>query len=58
MSPRISAAVTAMIAAIEGTGKPFINCSGTMMVQNAKPATENDTAASPDGPRVHRRMPC
>jgi len=46
------AAVSAMIAAIEGTGKPFINSSGTLMVQNAKPATEKDVAASPDGPRI------
>ena len=46
------AVVAAMIAAIEGTGKPFINSSGTLMVQHAKPATEKDSAASPDAPRV------
>jgi nucleoside-diphosphate-sugar epimerase len=46
------AAVSAMIAAIEGTGKPFVNSSGTMMVQHAKPATEKDESPNPDGPRI------
>ena len=45
-------AVAAMIAAMEGTGKPFINSSGTMMVQHAKPATEQDNSPNPDAPRV------
>jgi len=46
------AAVAAMIAVMEGTGKPFINSSGTMMVQHAKPASEQDNSPSPDAPRV------
>jgi nucleoside-diphosphate-sugar epimerase len=46
------AAVTAMIAAIEGTGKPFVNSSGTLMVQHASPATEQDSAPNPEAPRV------
>ena len=46
------AAVTAMISAIEGTGKPFVNSSGTLMVQHASPATENDQSPNPDGPRI------
>jgi nucleoside-diphosphate-sugar epimerase len=45
-------AVAAMIAAMEGTGKPFVNSSGTLMVSDADYATERDDAASPDMPRV------
>jgi len=45
-------AVAAMIAAMEGTGKPFVNSSGTLMVADADLATEQDDAPSPDMPRV------
>ena len=45
-------AVTAMIASMEGSGKPFINTSGTMMVQHAKPAAETDNSPNLEGPRV------
>jgi len=46
------AAVAAMIAAMEGTGKPFVNSSGTLMVQHADLATETDNAPNPEAPRV------
>jgi nucleoside-diphosphate-sugar epimerase len=45
-------AVEAMVGALEGSDKPMVIASGTMMVQHAHPATEKDKPASPDAPRA------
>ena len=46
-------AVEAMLAALEGSGKPFILTSGTLMADPDREATEED-AASTDGPGAGR----
>jgi nucleoside-diphosphate-sugar epimerase len=46
-------AVEAMLAAMEGSGKPFILTSGTLMADPGREATEED-AASKDGPGAMR----
>ena len=45
-------AIKAMLGAIEGSGKPFVGTSGTLMAAHARPATEATAPASPDGPRA------
>jgi nucleoside-diphosphate-sugar epimerase len=45
-------AVTAMVGALEGTGKPLMIASGTMMVAHARPATEHDNPLSLEAPRA------
>jgi nucleoside-diphosphate-sugar epimerase len=45
-------AVEAMAATLEGSGKPFVVTSGTMMVAHASPGTEEDAPASIDVPRA------
>jgi len=45
-------AVDALAGALEGSGKPLVIASGTMMVSHARPATEHDAPASPDVPRA------
>jgi len=47
------AAVEAMLATLEGSGKPFLLTSGVLMVDSGGEATEDD-AASPDGPGAAR----
>jgi nucleoside-diphosphate-sugar epimerase len=48
------AAIRALASALEGTGKPLVTTSGTMMLTfagiNGRPGTEDDSA--PGGPRV------
>jgi nucleoside-diphosphate-sugar epimerase len=48
------AAIEALAAPLEGTGKPFVSTSGTLMLAyagiNGRPGTEDDFA--PSGPRV------
>jgi nucleoside-diphosphate-sugar epimerase len=46
-------AVEAMLAAMEGSGKPFILTSGTLMADPGREATEED-GASEDGPGAAR----
>jgi len=46
-------AVEAMLAALEGSGKPFILTSGTLMADPGREATEED-GASADGPGAAR----
>jgi nucleoside-diphosphate-sugar epimerase len=46
-------AVEAMLAAMEGSGKPFILTSGTLMADPGREATDED-AASKDGPGAMR----
>ena len=46
-------AVEAMLAALEGSGKPFILTSGTLMADPGREATEED-GASQDGPGAMR----
>ncbi len=46
-------AVEAMLAALEGSGKPFLLTSGVLMVDAAREATEEDAAAT-DGPGAAR----
>jgi nucleoside-diphosphate-sugar epimerase len=45
-------AVEAMTGALEGSGKPMVIASGTMMASHARPATERDGPLSPEMPRV------
>ncbi len=45
-------ALEAMTGALEGSGKPMVIASGTMMASHARPATERDGPLSPDAPRV------
>jgi nucleoside-diphosphate-sugar epimerase len=45
-------AVEAMAGALEGSGKPFVVTSGTMMVAHVRPATEEHAPASVDVPRA------
>jgi nucleoside-diphosphate-sugar epimerase len=45
-------AVEAMAGALEGSGKPLIIASGTLMASHASPATEETPPASPDAPRA------
>ncbi len=49
-------AVGALIDALEGTGKPLVIASGTLMVAHARPAAETDAPASPDVPRARSEM--
>jgi nucleoside-diphosphate-sugar epimerase len=44
--------VEAMVAALEGSGKPLVIASGTLMVAHARPATETDDPVSLDAPRA------
>jgi nucleoside-diphosphate-sugar epimerase len=46
-------AVEAMLAALEGSGKPFLLTSGVLMVETNREATEDD-AASSEGPGAMR----
>jgi nucleoside-diphosphate-sugar epimerase len=43
--------VEAIASALEGSGKPLVIASGTLMVVHARPATERDAPASVDVPR-------
>lgn len=45
-------AVDALAGALEGSGKPLVIASGTMMVSHARPATERDVPASLEVPRA------
>ncbi len=45
-------AVEAMAGVLEGSGKPLVIASGTMMVAHARPATEQDAPVSFDVPRA------
>jgi nucleoside-diphosphate-sugar epimerase len=45
-------ALEAMVGALEGTGKPMVIASGTLMVSHARPATENDAPLSVEAPRA------
>lgn len=45
-------AVEAMVAALEGSGKPMVIASGTLMVAHGRPATEADAPLSPAAPRA------
>ena len=45
-------AVEAMAASLEGSDKPLVIASGTLMVARDGVATEADTPANPDGPRA------
>jgi nucleoside-diphosphate-sugar epimerase len=45
-------AVQAMAGALEGTGKPLVIATGTMMVAHARPARETDAPLDPEGPRA------
>jgi nucleoside-diphosphate-sugar epimerase len=45
-------AVLALIAALEGSDKPLVIASGTLMVSHVSPATEDALPASPDAPRA------
>jgi nucleoside-diphosphate-sugar epimerase len=45
-------AVDAMVGALEGSGKPMVIASGTLMISYASPATELDPPPSPDAPRA------
>ncbi len=45
-------AVEALAGALEGSGKPLVIASGTLMVAHARPATEQDAPASVDVPRA------
>jgi len=45
-------AVGAMAGALEGSGKPMVIASGTLMVSHGRPATEDTAPLSPDMPRV------
>src|SRR5260370_37310124 len=44
-------AVEAIAGALEGSGKPLVIASGTLMVAHARPGTEQDVPASVDVPR-------
>ena len=45
-------AVEALAGALEGSGKPLVIASGTLMVSHARPATEQDAPLSIDVPRA------
>jgi nucleoside-diphosphate-sugar epimerase len=45
-------AVEALASALEGSGKPLVIASGTLMVAHVRPATEHDAPASVDVPRA------
>lgn len=45
-------AVEAMAGALEGSGKPLVIASGTLMAAHARPATERDAPASVEVPRA------
>jgi nucleoside-diphosphate-sugar epimerase len=45
-------AVEALASALEGSGKPLVIASGTLMVSHARPGTEQDAPASIDVPRA------
>jgi len=45
-------AVEAIAGALEGSGKPLVIASGTLMVAHARPGTEQDAPASIDVPRA------
>ncbi len=45
-------AVEAIAGALEGSGKPLVIASGTLMVAHARPGTEQDAPASVDVPRA------
>src|SRR5216684_3318446 len=45
-------AVEALAGALEGSGKPLVIASGTLMVSHARPATEEDAPISVDVPRA------
>ncbi len=45
-------AVEVMAGALEGSGKPLVIASGTMMVAHGRPATERDAPISLDVPRA------
>jgi nucleoside-diphosphate-sugar epimerase len=45
-------AVTAMTAALEGSGKPMVIASGTLMASHAPLATEDTAPAGPEVPRA------
>jgi nucleoside-diphosphate-sugar epimerase len=45
-------AVLALIEALEGSGKPLVIASGTLMVSHENPATEEALPASEDAPRA------
>jgi nucleoside-diphosphate-sugar epimerase len=45
-------AVAALTGALEGSGKPLVIASGTLMVAHARPATETDQPPSPAAPRA------
>jgi nucleoside-diphosphate-sugar epimerase len=45
-------AVEALAGALEGSGKPLVIASGTLMVAHARPGTEQDAPASVDVPRA------
>jgi len=45
-------AVEALAAALEGSGKPLVIASGTLMVAHARPATEQDAPVSVSVPRA------
>jgi uncharacterized protein YbjT (DUF2867 family) len=45
-------AVKALARALEGSGKPLVITSGTLMVAHARPATERDAPLSTDVPRA------
>ncbi len=45
-------AVEALACALEGSGKPLVIASGTLMVSHARPATEQDAPLSIDVPRA------
>jgi len=47
-------AVETMLAALEGSGKPFIHTSGTLMADPAGRAATEEDAASTDGPGAAR----
>ncbi len=45
-------AVEALAGALEGSGKPLVIASGTLMVAHARPGTEQDAPVSVDVPRA------
>jgi nucleoside-diphosphate-sugar epimerase len=45
-------AVEALAGALQGSGKPLVIASGTLMAAHARPATEQDAPASVDVPRA------
>ncbi len=45
-------AVEALVGALEGSGKPIVIASGTLMVAHARPATEQDAPVSLNVPRA------